>query len=589
MVKPMLLTLTDDLPGSDEWMYEVKYDGFRVLLHVNEGNITLTSRNGKDFTSQFPEISELKIESDFSPFTLDGELVILNTPYQACFSALQQRGRLRNADKIQRSARQRPAVFMAFDYLNEEKASYIERKKILEELLKTFRHPSIQAVESFPDLKEVEGLVHLHRGEGIIAKRKTSRYEAGVRSKHWLKAKQWRAASGFLTSYDQSNGYYQLQVEEKNNSLYPLGRFKHGMTAEEDHTLRNFFKEKGTRKKQVWELEPSVCVDIHCLNAEKGEMREPTFHQFRFDLSPSDCTLQKLKWDLSLFPEQVEATNLSKELWNGLSKMDYLVYMRMVSPYLLRFLQDKKITLIRYPDGINQPSFYQKHYPDHAPDYVDVFEEAGERYILCQNLSSLMWIANQGALELHLPFQKAGASFPDEIVIDLDPPDQNHFHLAVSAASLLKPLMEKLNIKSFIKTSGNKGMQIHIPIPERTLSYEETRKLTETFARVLVEQEPDLFTIERLKKKRGDRLYIDYVQHAEGKTIIAPYSARATKEATVATPVYWEEVTKNLDPRSFTIKSIVERIERVGCPFSNYEKARYEQPIDQLRNVISDK
>ncbi|MGP4076813.1 DNA ligase D [Halobacillus sp. K22] len=589
MVKPMLLTLTEALPTGKEWMYEVKYDGFRVLLHGDEGKITLKSRNGKDLTSQFPEISQVKVASGTSPFTLDGELVILNTPYQACFSALQQRGRLRNADKIQRSSQERPATFMAFDYLNEEKASYNERKRILEKTIQILRHPRIQAVQQFPTLNEIESLVHLHRGEGIIAKRKTSRYEAGVRSKHWLKAKQWRAVSGFLTSYDQSNGYYQLNLEEEHNGIYPLGSFKHGMTDEEDLTLRNFFKENGSRKNQVWEIEPSVCVDINCLNAERGELREPMFHRFRFDLSPSDCTLQKLKWDLSLFPEEVEATNLRKELWSGLSKVDYLVYMRMVSPYLLPFLQDKKMTLIRYPDGINEESFYQKHFPDHAPDYLSSFEEAGERYILCQNLSSLMWIANQGALELHLPFQKAGASFPDEIIIDLDPPDRNHFHLAVAAASLLKPLMDKLQIKSFIKTSGNKGMQVHIPIPEGSLSYEETRKLTETFAQLLVKQEPDLFTIERLKKKRGDRLYIDFLQHAEGKTIIAPYSARSTKEATVAAPVYWEEVNEELDPRLFTITNIVDRLERVGCPFFDYKKARNEQPIDHLKELINGK
>jgi bifunctional non-homologous end joining protein LigD len=189
-------------------------------------------------------------------------------------------------------------------------------------------------------------------------------------------------------------------------------------------------------------------------------------------------------------------------------------------------------------------------------------------------------------LEYHIPFEKAGGQKPDEIVLDLDPKDRSHFSKAIMAAQLLKHLLDELEVKSFVKTSGNKGMQVHIPIREGDLSYEETRKITGTLAKLLVNENPDLFTIERLKKNRGDRLYIDYVQHAEGKTIIAPYSTRATEAATVATPLHWGEVAEGLQPESFTIQTIPDRIAEYGCPFSMYEQARDEQPIQKLRQLL---
>ncbi|WP_160910660.1 DNA ligase D [Halobacillus litoralis] len=584
-MKPMLLTGTAELPEGDEWVYEVKYDGFRAILEASVEGVKLWSRNGKDMSERFPEIVQMDIPKNLLPFILDGELVILNTPFQANFEALQTRGRMRNKEKIQTSSKRRPATFIAFDKIEKRAIPLLTRKENLKKLIGKLRHPQIKCIDVYEEIEDILSIAELHLAEGIIAKMKKSKYQPGDRVRQWLKWKQWRTVSGFLQQYDSENGIYDIGLY-KDESLLPLGKFKHGLTDEESETLRMFFKEHGRKKKDTWHLDPGTCVDVHCLNAEEGELREPLFHKFRFDLTPEDCTEAKKQWDLSLFPADFEPTNLDKPLWKGIAKQDFLVYIRQLAPHMIPFLEEKKLTLIRYPDGIYEESFYQKHYPDYAPDFLKMWMEDGEPFIICDHLHSLLWLANQGALEYHLPFEKAGGQKPDEIVLDLDPKDRSHFSKAITAAQLLKHLLDELEVKSFVKTSGNKGMQIHIPIREGDLSYEETRKITETLAKLLVNENPDLFTIERLKKNRGDRLYIDYVQHAEGKTIIAPYSTRATEAATVATPLHWREVGEGLQPESFTIQTIPDRIAEYGCPFSMYEQARDEQPIQKLRQLL---
>ncbi|KHE72562.1 DNA ligase D [Halobacillus sp. BBL2006] len=588
MIEPMLLTMSEDLPEGDEWVYEVKYDGFRVILTWTEDGISLTSRNGKNLTDRFPEIANLSISirPPFLPITLDGELVILNTPFQANFPLLQQRGRLRKNTKIEEYSNRRPATFMAFDFVNNQEEAYTMRKQKLQEIIERLGTERIRYVQEFKNIKDIQSIVHTHLGEGMIAKTKNSPYTPGKSSRNWIKNKNWRTVSGFLTSFNPQNGYFQINGTEEGEP-FAIGTFKHGFDSEEEKTLQTFFKQKGVKKKGSWQLEPSVCVDVHCLHATKSEMREPMFANFRFDLSPEECTKEKLLWDLSLFPSEVEYTHTSKELWPKKTKQEYLVYLRNIAPYLLPFIREKKVTLIRYPDGIHKESFFQKHLPDYAPDYVGEWVEAGKSFITCTNLRTLLWIGNQGALEFHVPFQKAGGKDPDEIVFDLDPPDRSKFPLAILAAQLLKHLLDELGVISFIKTSGNKGMQIHIPIEEGSLSYEETRHFTESLVSLLIKEKPDLFTIERLKKKRGSRLYLDYVQHAEGKTIIAPYSARATDKGTVATPLFWDEVKEGLTPEQFTIDNMLARVQEGGCPFQEYDHARSRQPIKQMKAMFA--
>jgi bifunctional non-homologous end joining protein LigD len=253
---------------------------------------------------------------------------------------------------------------------------------------------------------------------------------------------------------------------------------------------------------------------------------------------------------------------------------------------MLPFLKDRLLTVIRYPHGMFGEAFYQKNCPDYAPEFVQTHSDEGINYILCNNLKTLVWLGNQLAMEFHLPFQTIHSNGPSEIVFDLDPPSKEHFQLAIKAALLIKEVLDQLNLISFIKTSGNKGLQIYLPLPENEFTFDDTRLFTSFIAEYLISKDPDSFTIERMKKKRGNRLYVDYVQHSEGKTIVAPYSMRGNEHAGVATPLYWEEVNDNLVLVSFNMENALKRVRQQGDPFSNYFQTKAIQPFGPVLEIL---
>src|SRR5699024_8733542 len=152
---------------------------------------------------------------------------------------------------------------------------------------------------------------------------------------------------------------------------------------------------------------------------------------------------------------------------------------REIYPYMIPYVKNRALTVIRCPDGVEEESFFQKNLPDYAPDYIEFIKEGDKRIQLCNDVESLIWHANHGAIEYHVPFQAVESPFPKEIVFDLDPPSRNEFSLAIKAALMIKSLLDELELVSFVKTSGNTGLQIHIPIPHEQLSYDETARSEE--------------------------------------------------------------------------------------------------------------
>ncbi|MFC4404138.1 DNA ligase D [Gracilibacillus xinjiangensis] len=578
MWQPMLPVLVNKAVEHRDWIYEVKYDGFRCGLEWKQSGVKLWSRNNHDLTSQFPEIVTWCKENepyvkDFLPLFLDGELVILRTPYQAIFSQVQQRSRMKDKKKITTASAERPANFICFDLLYSRGKSIIkktleERKQLLREVFKNFSEDAdtlsnrLSLITFYQSLEEIQQIIFLHQCEGMVSKQKHSRYVYGKRTENWQKVKNYRIIQGVITGYNSENDYFDTAIYH-NGKWIKLGKIKNGIKSEERKTLTSFIHQNGTKiGKNTWHINPSICVNINCLDAENQELREPNFGGFRFDLEPEECTYKQLELQLVQLPEAFEITKPDKLLFPDKSKRDIIIYYRQVAAFILPRLQDKHLTTIRYPDGIEEESFYQKHLPNHAPEYI----ESNNNHLLCNNLESLLWFANHAAIEFHVPFHRMDRNYPDEIVFDLDPPSLDEFPLAVLAAKLIKDLLTYKGFPSFVKTSGRTGLQVHAPIHNEPLSFNQTRELMEAIANVLVEKYPDSFTTERLIKNRGKRLYLDYVQHAPKKTIIAPYSTRATKEATVATPLFWEELDENLDPRIFTIDTVPERLMDKGCP-----------------------
>ncbi|KAA0562564.1 DNA ligase D [Rossellomorea aquimaris] len=601
-MKPMLPTLYDKLPENEDWLYEVKYDGFRGILSVNPNQISLQSRNGKELLPHFPEIEEqiktlLEERNLTTPFILDGEIALLRSSCSSEFFELQVRGRMRNKLKINHAAVGRPVKFLAFDLLQYGKKSfapepYLTRKEKLKEVFTSLQLPlepspflpsSIQMVPYFKDPQEIWELVEKEEGEGVVAKRKHSMWEAGKRSTSWVKTKNWKQCHCFITALDETNDYFHIGVFD-NEKIMPIGLFHFGLSPEEKRTLKAMIKKNSMKNDHsLYYIDPAITVEISYLNWYEGQLREPHFHRFLFSIPPESCTMEQFKLDEASLPRRVEITHPDKELFRRVSmtKLDYVRYLRKMSVAILPFLKDRPLTCIRFPHGLFGESFYQKNTPDYAPSFIETYKEDNIDYTLCNNLETLIWLGNQLALEFHIPFQRAKDTSVTEVVFDLDPPGRDQFSLAVKAASIMKELFDRLNLHSFVKTSGNKGLQVYIPIPSG-YTWKDTGLFTEFIAHYLVTNYPEDFTIERLKKNRKGRLYVDYIQHGEGKTIIAPYSLRGNEDALVATPLWWYEVNEDLHPEHFTIDVVLQRFQKMGCPFTKFEWVKDLQPFDNV-------
>lgn len=609
MLKPMLPTLAFEAPRGDGWHYEVKYDGFRALLTWDH-EMELTSRNGKPLLPLFPEIADFLLDNKekfaaYLPLTFDAELVYLENPFKANFGAIQIRGRMRSQDRIRTESARNPCRLMVFDLLKIKGKSlagesYQDRRNQLSTLFTELELPQspspqypelLQLVGSEKNLDSLWEKVVIFDGEGIIAKQANSKWEEGKRTETWIKTKNWKFVSCFVTAYEKSNGYFYISVY-KGQELHQIGLVIFGFKPEEKNALHQIIKQnKSGEDHQFIYVEPAICLEVKYLEIYEDQLREPHFHQFRFDLTPSACTYDKFVLQQKNLPPDIEITHPDKPLWEDppIQKIDYIHYLREISPYMLPFLQDRHLTVIRFPHGMFGEAFYQKNVPDYAPEFVQTSKWEGIEYIVCNNMKTLLWLGNQIAVEFHIPFETINSKGPEEIVFDLDPPSREYFHLAIKAAIDIKEVLDELKLISFIKTSGNKGLQIYVPLPANVYSYNDTRLFTAFIANYLVSKDPDSFTIERLKKNRGNRLYVDYIQHAEGKTIVSPYSARGKSHAGVATPLFWEEVTEDLKIEDFHLGAIIERVKRLGCPFRTYFAAKAEQDFEPVLDVLKKK
>ncbi|UFJ42059.1 non-homologous end-joining DNA ligase [Brevibacillus humidisoli] len=265
--------------------------------------------------------------------------------------------------------------------------------------------------------------------------------------------------------------------------------------------------------------------------------------------------------------KEIPISNPDKLLWPeaGVTKLAYLRYLIEVAPHLLRYTRNRLLTVIRYPHGIDDKHFFQKNLPDYAPDWIATAVWEKTRYPVLNDLPTLVWMANQAALEWHVSFHEIDDEIPTELVFDLDPSTPD-FDDAIDAALKLKEVLDELNLPSWIKTSGASGLQVYVPI-ERKYRFEQTRQVGEFIATYLVKKNPRTLTIERLVKNRGTKLYIDYLQHWRGKTLAAAYSTRARPQATVSAPLRWEEVP-TIHPTQFTVHTMPKRLQETGDLFT---------------------
>lgn len=273
--------------------------------------------------------------------------------------------------------------------------------------------------------------------------------------------------------------------------------------------------------------------------------------------------------------KELKLTNLDKLFWpvEGYTKHDLLQFYIEISPFLLPYLQDRPCNFQRFPDGIAGKRFYQKNLPAFAPAWIKTFPiPSAERvtdYIVVNNLETLVYLVNLACLEIH-PWHSRTKNirYPDWGVVDLDPQDGVDFATIVETARTVKDVLDRLGLNGFPKTSGATGMQIYIPLKPR-YTYEQVRDIVGYICSLVHEKAPQITTMERMIKKRGAKVYLDYLQNLWGKTINAPYTVRPTPVASVSTPLTWDEaLSGQITPSDFTIKTIMSRLQSKGDIFA---------------------
>lgn len=649
---------TADAPFNHvDWMWEPKLDGYRVLAFIDHGKVTLRSRRGGlELAADFPKLCGELAQQSVATMVLDGEIVAFGADGRPSFNAMQNR-----------SPGNERAVFYCFDLLhfagvNLRDAPYAERRRYLSQCL--LPSPQVQLVHATEDGVALHAAALDAGFEGVIGKRKSSRYEAGKRSGAWLKVKAFNSADFVIGGYTQGKG-----------ARAPLGSVlvgtwegkklafaSHVGSGFDDATLPALkarleklqtktcpFSEKPELHSPTTWVRPELVAEVKFQSwTEDGRLRAPVFLRLRDDVDaksvkragdpPNDPPARsarkakpkddagraiddvltqlrspKASFTLAVGAGQVKLTHLDRVYWPAdpalkqpaLTKRDLLRYLAQVSPLMLPHLADRPLTMIRMPDGIGGQRFFQKHWEQARPDFVEsivVYSETKDEsheYLLCNNLPTLLWLAQSGTLEFHVwhsraqggPDTKAPTgdyasslaaleasvlNYPDYVVFDIDPyiysgkekagdePELNTvaFEKGKEVAFRLRELLQGMSLEPIVKTSGKTGLHVFVPIT-RTIDFDQARKVSELVGRHLMKLHPKDITMEWSVPRRTGKIFMDYNMNVRGKTLNVAYSPRGAPGAPVSMPLTWDEL-QNAHPLDFRMTNAAQRLAETG-------------------------
>ncbi len=599
----LMLAAAGERPFSrDGWLFEIKYDGYRVIAARELGRAKLLSRNRKDLSAVFPEIARAVQALPYENLILDGELVCLDQSGRPSFDRLQRRGRLQRSLDIGNAAVRLPATLFVFDLLafqgfDLRPLPLVERKRLLREIL-----PPAGALR-YADHVEKEGEVFYEQLmrmqlEGMVGKRAESPYRGG-RSSNWIKVRAARTGDfvvvGFTSPRGSRSGFGALHLAHfSNEELRYAGRVGTGFTPGDLEAIRQRLEACRRRdppcsgevprgKGHTW-VEPELVCEIRYKEwTAQGLLRQPVFLRFRYDKDPSECKTESVLPSEEAMerpalvpeeqvpePDRVAISNGDKVFWpeEGYTKRDLVTYYRAIAQWLLPYLADRPLVLTRYPDGIYGKSFFQKDAPAFVPRWLRterLWSAGAERevdYFVCDSESALVYLVNLGAIPFHVWGSRVGSlELPDWCILDLDPKGAP-FSQVVAVAREIKSLCDRIELPCFAKTSGSTGLHVLLPLGKQ-LTYERCRQLGMVLARVVVSKLGGIATVVRNPERREGKVYIDYLQNGHGRLLVAPFSARPLPGAPVSMPLEWREVNDRLDPASFDIRTAPERMRKL--------------------------
>jgi bifunctional non-homologous end joining protein LigD len=598
--RPQLATLGTSVPQGDDWLHEMKFDGYRLLAIIEKGKVRLVTRNGNDWTHKFPTVakavSELKLESAI----LDGEVVSPDAEGLPNFQQLQNLLKRRDDSEL---------VFYLFDVpyfagFSLTETPLIERKELLEKIVGKKSQGTIRYSEHIEGQggDVLENACKL-KMEGVVSKLRDSRYVQS-RSPSWIKSKctkrQELVIAGFTRPTGSRVGFGALLLGYyKDRKLIYAGKVGTGFNGASLKQLHGELK-KLSRKTSPFDqklsraesqgvtwVEPKLVSEIEFTEwTDEGLLRHPSFQSLRQDKPAKQIVREvpKATKPLQSTAKQSKATKHTKTSSNednaavagitithpdrviypeqGLMKLDLAKYYEAVSDWILPYIVGRPLTLVRCPQGQKGQCFYQKHLTDSMPDELQgvIVNKDEEEYVVVNDLAGLISLVQMGVMEFH-PWGARAESFeePDQIVFDLDPGPGVAWSEVIAAARLLRKELTKLRLKSFVRTSGGKGLHVVVPL-KPVGTWDEVKQFAREMAMQLQASDPQRFIAVSTKAKRNKKIFIDYLRNSRGATSVASYSTRARAGAPVAMPLRWEEIGKLKTADQYTVENAIRRL-----------------------------
>jgi bifunctional non-homologous end joining protein LigD len=609
VLPPMLATLAEDPPADDaNWTYEMKYDGFRAITAIVNGRIAMWSRNELDLAPRFPVIAAAMPKIKVKEAVLDGEIVALDDQGAPRFQLLQQ-------------GEKREVIFV-FDLLwldgrDLRNESYADRRAALEKLLR--RPPARVLLSEQFEMSGVDALkLAKSKGvEGIVAKRKTSIYE-GRRSREWLKLKALNEQEFIIVGWQPSNhsskevGSLHLAVRGDDGELHYAGKVGTGFSGKQrvwfkdelskDVVAEKIVKDAPRIRDATW-VKPRFVGQVSFTEwTSDNRLRHPSFLGLREDKAPKEVVREKpiTKSEQRAASSgraaparrsapaarKVTLTHPERVLYprDKITKQDVADYYDAVAEPMIRALSDRPLALEHWNDGIDKPSWFQQNIGREGPEFATMVDTPTRvssrktvRHLAVNNRETLRWLAQMSVLTVHMWSSRAKSlEEPDWFVFDLDPAKGKGIEQAIEAALVMRRLLENLQLPSVPKTSGKRGIHLFIPLaPGHT--HEQAVEFACSIS-AAVASKVDFMTVERAIAARRGRLYLDCLQNGYGKTLVAPYSLRGIDGAPVSAPLKWEEVNKKLDPLKFNLRTMPDRLAKVGDLFEPMYKKRAKLP-----------
>lgn len=600
-----LAKLVQRVPEEGDWLYELKYDGYRIIAYVEGNNVRLITRNGNDLVKRFhPIAASLSELAAGRAMVLDGEIAMTDESGKTDFQALQN---------YMQPSQNRSLTYIVFDLLALDGVDLrgrplIERKEQLEKLLQNApgnlyysRHIAGNGKESF----EAACAGNM---EGIIGKKADSEY-SGQRNQNWIKLKcdkrQEFVIGGFALTDKKSSGFSSLLLGVyENGKLLYAGRAGTGISEAEMKRLAQQFQslirrdspfaiapKPGAKETLTW-LEPELAAEIKFAEwTQEGQLRQASYKGLRTDKDPLQIKREAAEGEpkptspeetgramkaktKSLIIEGIKISNPDKVLFDDpeITKEDVIRYYVSVSERMLPYITRRILTSVRCPKGVTQNCFYKKHPASDTKGVIPfpVTNSSGktEDYFYIEDLTGLVSEAQMGTLEFHTWGSGIGdLEKPDMMVFDLDPDEGMDLGRIRQGARDMRSILAELSLKSYLKTSGGKGYHVVVPF-KPAMEWDAFHDFAKRVAQVMEQKWPDRYTSNVRKAKRAERIFIDWIRNGRGATSIAPYSVRARAGASVSMPIAWEELD-TVAPDGVKMADAIRRIGR-GDPWKDF-------------------